>query len=929
MGLVWSAAETLNVVWGVASDQGYSSLQERISEISFRRGIRKRLEESLATAEFHHPVAAELLLEDDAFIDLVCDLAPDERVVEFLEAGQFSQHDVDILAGILPQIVLAETLTNASVAERHLMLAASELRDLVAELGQEVHSLSARVTGNASIVVSGASGSATEIRVNETSSTLPLRPPFVPTEPSSLSPAMRVSARVKGAPFLGRHSVLAEIDEWLDSDESFSTFLVGGFGGSGKTRLAAEVADLRMNRDAWITGFYTGGRNDDTALEALASLPTARLIIVDYAETRSREIELLLNVLQQRSSPEHPVRILFLVRSPADDTSNGWSSAVRGGLTSPDTLSLLIDMPIRVLRPEDDDAPDPEALAIAVARAFGNDPNLEATIKIAKDSSPLESTIAGYLAAKTPDHAVEASVPAELFEQLTLHERNYWIASIANIDGLDVPNYLLIPLITFGSLCGATSKAEGRSLLAASGILDETGVPLASANELLALLYPGERWWNQVHPDRYAEHLLVKADLSVTAIDAALARSDASSLRQPLNLLARSFGGSGEEYQELRHKLSTKFPELLSQSIAYQPDGMPIVEMARRNPSEALAAIIPLALTDLAQASSLASSLPRSPFTSSLSVAINERRVELARQAVQRHRATANIAELSEALNELGIMHRNYGSVERGLVVGEEALELRRQLAHEDKSFLPDLAASLNDVGVKLADAERSRQLTAESVRIRRALLTSDVSTQAALAESLGNLAYAKHRQDNARGAIGHAEESVNLYQSIFLETSLYAEQYAGGLNNLGVMYGALGNLSAARDASMNALHIRKQLAAQDPAQLLYYVQSLNNVGVRLVKLGLRDEARTLFTDAVGVGRELTEASSSFRETLGNAVHNLGYEELLASEYNEAIEHLTEAVRVRSELAREHSIHREDLDMSELRLAEARAARDG
>ena len=153
-----------------------------------------------------------------------------------------------------------------------------------------------------------------------------------------MSPAIQISARVGSAPFLGRDYLLAELDDWLDSGIPFDTFLIGGHGGSGKTRLAAEIARARTQQDSWIAGFYSSGYRDDAGLKALATLETSRLVVVDYAETRSSEIELLLDRLQQCATVEHPVRVLFLVRTPANETPDGWLKAITDSFSSDDAV---------------------------------------------------------------------------------------------------------------------------------------------------------------------------------------------------------------------------------------------------------------------------------------------------------------------------------------------------------------------------------------------------------------------------------------------------------------------------------------------------------------------------------------------------------------------------------------------------------------
>ena len=108
-------------------------------------------------------------------------------------------------------------------------------------------------------------------------------------------------------PFVARTDLRDELLAWLDSEAPFSGVVIGGAGGSGKTRLAVEICD-HAEREGWLSGILT--RIDDPAsLEALAEAPKRRLVAIDYAESRTAQMEILLPLLASRATREAPVRV--------------------------------------------------------------------------------------------------------------------------------------------------------------------------------------------------------------------------------------------------------------------------------------------------------------------------------------------------------------------------------------------------------------------------------------------------------------------------------------------------------------------------------------------------------------------------------------------------------------------------------------------
>ena len=140
-----------------------------------------------------------------------------------------------------------------------------------------------------------------------------LQPPYRPLLPADLTFArapVRLLLPEHGVvPFLGREESLTELQDWCFSSGQFGLRIVTGDGGTGKTRLAAELA-ARLMTDGWDAGFSdSGSPGGATHLEP--ERPT--LLIVDEADSDVMLVSsLIATFATQPGGP--PFRLLLLAR---------------------------------------------------------------------------------------------------------------------------------------------------------------------------------------------------------------------------------------------------------------------------------------------------------------------------------------------------------------------------------------------------------------------------------------------------------------------------------------------------------------------------------------------------------------------------------------------------------------------------------------
>jgi hypothetical protein len=298
--------------------------------------------------------------------------------------------------------------------------------------------------------------------------------------------------------------------------------------------------------------------------------------------------------------------------------------------------------------------------------------------------------------------------------------------------------------------------------------------------------------------------------------------------------------------------------------------------------------------------------------------------VEILRQLAQQN-PDALRPELARSLHNLGVRLSALGRRAEALQATQEAVEILRQLAQQNpNAFLPELARSLNrsfanwpsktpTQGFALSELGRraeALQAAQESVEILRQLAQQNPDTFLPdLARSLNNMGIWLSTLGRREEALQATQESVEILRQLAQQhPDAFLPDLARSLNNMGNRLSALGRREEALQATQESVEILRQLAQQHPdAFLPDLARSLNNMGKRLSALGRREEALLAAQEAVEIRRWvarqnpdafLPELASSFN-TLGNILSALGRQE-------EALEVMREAVEIRRRLAQQN-----------------------
>ena len=692
--------------------------------------------------------------------------------------------------------------------------------------------------------------------------------------------------------------------------------VVTGAGGSGKTRLAAQLCH-DLSTIGWYTGFLPSTIEvTDEELAALADVATELLVVVDYAEEARRG--LVARVVRKLRARQSTTRIVLTARGADTWWEKFREEAEQDGTPLSNTLSLSIRGKQQVER-------DPWFFGRMYRRAvqqFSDKLNkavpTDVEVPHYLGDTALDVVLRAWLAVCGDNDGAQEAMPTreELYDKVLSIEFARWRQE---------------PILEEISRKQLRQAAATLSLLAPSQ--DEDAV-----DDVLSRLPE----WSQEHQlrSRFAE-LLVQSLLRDDGAEAVSLRPDPVAE----HLILEVFG---------------KKPNLLDRVLPQDPAQVPGLDDPDAEDSVVTRALemgqqVRNACVTLTRASSLdrevalrlaRRALRERPFLwkEALDVALTqggplapalEALIEsgvtlplgeiddvipvghpiLAGAALAATRRLAASAERSPEqqahwANNLSIRLSDVGDRVGALVAAREAVELYRGLAEvSPAAYTPDLAMSLSNLANRLSavgDRDGALGAAREAVRLRRALAeVSPAAYTPRLAGSLNNLANCLSAVGHWKGALGAAREAVELYRGLAeVSPAAYTPDLATSLNNLAAFLSGVGDREGALGAAREAVRLRRALAKASPqAYTPDLAASLNNLAAFLSEVGERNEALVAARKAVELYRGLAEASpQAYTPHLAMSLNNLANCLSEVGQTEKALELLREARKLVDDL---------------------------
>ena len=722
----------------------------------------------------------------------------------------------------------------------------------------------------------------------------PLRAPYL--DPDDVRGPLRLLRADYGlVPFQPRDE-LTILRHWCSqaaSNQQTGLAIIDGTGGSGKTRLALELAQ-RLHDQGWYAGLLLHsieGTSWSQSVEWLAGVVSPILVIVDYADARAEDTKALMRALTSRTGGA-------VVVLTARTVEGEWLREIEGSLQRDGQVlrQRRFDLP-----PEH---PDSRAIFRRAAAAFATqrysrthsqDEGANATIAVPERWTTLDYVLLGWLAAS--GGAQVPSTRQELYEEVLDHEERYWSDVYRSLTGNKTSPLVLRRAATCLTLLASTPERAGQALRA---------VPeLASADEwrenvrrtFAECFNAGPHETLALRPDPIADYLAVKVLGSDPGLlDQYLAGLDNGHLVFALSNLNRAGSTSPEAVTTLLadwlHRHPARWQALLPVAAAQAGSALTALEaIASEEPTV-------VALPDLAQAIPFGHAV-----LTRLGLAVETRRLQHLRAI-----STADPADLAELLDHVSRRQSDAGDQEGALASNTEAASLYRTLAKTSPAYLPDLAVSLNNLSVlqgNAGDQEGAMTSITEAVRIRRTLAETSPAYLPDLATSLNNLSITQSEARDREGALASITEAVQIQRPLAETSPAYLPGLARSLSNLSNCQGAAGDRDGALNSIIEAVGHYRALANADPGVYLPdLAKVLNNLSSCQSGAGNQEGAMASITEAMSHYRVLARTSpAAFLPGLAATLNNLSRRQSEAGDQEGALNSATEAVQIQRTLA--------------------------
>ena len=630
--------------------------------------------------------------------------------------------------------------------------------------------------------------------------------------PEGMSIVRLLSARSTPVPFLDRAEALTRLETWARSEERFAIHVLGGDGGSGKTRLGVELCRRlttpnthRRGAEVWQAGFLQNIEHSDNT--SSSNDASSLLLVIDYAEARPEMVTEVINAaLRAAEDPERRrVRIVFLVRRPSPlsvthQSSNKWLDALRPQKSQNEGVNLILDEASTIILSDEElSNREREELFEAAYRSFtepSESPPANDIIEQLNDplySQPLLVTVDAFLNARPQSRTQQSCSPSELFEEVLCHEEHYWTehwpsSLTVNADRHHQTEGTATPTDTQGNLNRKLAR-QAVTVATLADIQDEEDAisllnllpanPGKNTKDLARWLrncYPPHvnangqpaLWCEHLEPDRIGEHLVASAaDDLVPLLQELLSPSKVgtSSLRTWTVLERTSTDPHLNEHvgRILNDVLVEVTQAVHEQTVNSQSPDLAVAfaklfssVCSHIDPNKAYEAERPLSESGY--------------FTAFLEC-------ELAQCAASIGHPTADVPETDRATYasrqfSFSIRLAQTGRHIEALEAAQEATNLYRTLAEHDPAvYTPNLAGSLNNLAKSQAEnGQRREALTTaqEATNLYRTLVKHNPAAHTPnLAGSLNNLANYLDNNGQQREALTTAQEATNLYRTL------------------------------------------------------------------------------------------------------------------------------------------------------------------
>ncbi|WP_424532865.1 hypothetical protein ACOZ38_21040 [Sphaerisporangium viridialbum] len=524
------------------------------------------------------------------------------------------------------------------------------------------------------------------------------------TATQGASPAALLRARRQVVPFHGRDPILRDLHAWAGRP-GFGAHLLHAAGGQGKTRLALHLAG-QLAAAGWAV-VWLDARAGADQLAGIKDAATPLLVVIDYAESRTRQVSALLEECARHEGGS-PLKVVLLAR-----TAGSWWQTLREESPAAEALlegAAVLDLPALEPGPgAQADAYQQAATAFAAALAVlpGWQQRPWRQMAAALPGPParragLDNALTLHMTALADllDRAV--GPPADdrpgdsddggdgdgqggarkVEDRLLVHERRYWRATATGND--------LYPAVSMATLAdalaaavglGAADRRQADALLArVPGLSDQPRDRRDRVRAWITGLYPPavqQAPWGGLQPDRLAErflgrHLTDHPDLA----DHLIIDATSAQVTQLLTVYARAAA-----HPVFEHRLDEALTGLCARhpQVTTEPAIQVVTQIEAPGPLlAALQRMIDDPATTPADLVRWSGELPRTSYAlAGWAADLSTRLVDHQRRQTD----PSSLPDLATSLNNQSVQLGDLGRGEEALEAITEAVTIRRTLA--------------------------------------------------------------------------------------------------------------------------------------------------------------------------------------------------------------------------------------------------------
>ncbi|MCX5357324.1 hypothetical protein OG864_00815 [Streptomyces sp. NBC_00124] len=337
--------------------------------------------------------------------------------------------------------------------------------------------------------------------------------------PAAASPGSLLRAETEAVRFRGRSGMLSDLEDWCTQRDGSSVRLMTGPAGRGKTRLARQLISV-LREQGWVAGFLRHAALSPGESRPLGASVVPTLLVIDYAETRPRDVRLVLDAAATGGSGA-ALRILLLARS-AGEWWGDLEESLRDGSSACSPAEPIALGPLETAEEGRQEAFRDAAVDLArrlsvMSASSGTNWERIASHLRSPDvhREAFDSVLALHMSALAallqagPD-PVQDQPNGSAAEILLGHESRYWKAS-DEATGLGLSRPLRRRAVAAAALCGGRGEESIRTLVTRiPGLRDASEERATNIAHWLCGLYPvGEAGeLGPLQPDVLAEQLI-------------------------------------------------------------------------------------------------------------------------------------------------------------------------------------------------------------------------------------------------------------------------------------------------------------------------------------------------------------------------------------------------------------------------------------